>query len=140
MVVPRDDPSIPTLPDLITGFEDTPLVVTLSASDVDTPQNSLVAFITALPSYVTVYQYNGAAANGIGAVISAPGIAVTDSQKRVVFVPDPDWNGYTSFTYVVYENGVPDSISPSKVVQVCTKKISEGISLKNSLFFLRILC
>lgn len=108
VVVPQNYPPVPTCPATIRGIEDTPLVVNLTGTDVDLV-GTLRSFLENFPDHVTVYQYPYNS-NGVGNTQITPlSNEVTDSQLRVVFVFDENWNGQTTFSYFVYDGLVNTS-------------------------------
>ncbi|WP_345318227.1 Ig-like domain-containing protein, partial [Novipirellula rosea] len=96
------------LPSNVSGNEDTDLTIVLTGSDAD--GDSLVATIETLPADGRLFQTNDGLTRG--AEITATGTLVTDSQRRVIFVPEDDANGnpYAGFSFTV-SDGVAESNS-----------------------------
>ena len=90
----------------INSNEDTDQTITLSGSDSD--NDNLSYIITSLPSNGTLYQTSDGSTRGNA--ISSTGTTITDSNNRLIFVPDLNENGsnYGNFNFKV-NDGTSDS-------------------------------
>jgi large repetitive protein len=87
-VIPENDPPV-ALDQVVTVIEDTPKVITLTATDIDTPQGDLVYTIVTFPQHGTL----------IG------------SGNTWTYTPDPDYNGPDSFTFKVNDGEFDSNIA-----------------------------
>jgi hypothetical protein len=83
----------------LSTVQNTPLAVTLTGSDVETPAGDLVFTITQLPVHGTLTD-GGGTALGIGAT-------VTGSPAALTYTPSSNWTGADDFTYTVSDTGSP---------------------------------
>jgi VCBS repeat-containing protein len=72
----------------VTADEDTPLAITLSGSDVETPAGNLLYTVTVAPQHGTL----------------------SGSGPNLTYTPAPNYNGPDSFQYTVTDNGDPAGI------------------------------
>jgi cadherin-like protein len=68
------------------GMEDVPLVITLNATDQESPTTDLTLTVTAVPSIGKLFQYDANEVNSAGTRITEPETVVTDVEHRVVFI------------------------------------------------------
>lgn len=95
----------------VVGTEDEQLEIALPGDDPDGDDpdgDVLSAIITRLPAAGRLFQTDGSGTPA--AEITVPNVAVADSQRRVLYVPDPDGNGapYADFGFVL-NDGQADS-------------------------------
>ena len=96
------------IPYRVTTAEDTAVVMRLGGSDPES-QSAATAVITALPANGDLYQTDDGST--AGDLIDSIGTALTDAggnPRRVIYVPDENFNGSDSFTYKV-NDGSADS-------------------------------
>jgi len=109
-VTPVNDPP-ETVDVSASGAEDTPVNIVLKGSDVDGTVSSFT--IKDLPAN-GVLKYNGATLN-VGDSVPATGNSAT-----VVFVPNANWNGETSFNYASKDNDGLSDATPAKATVTVT--------------------
>ena len=105
----------------ITTAEDTPVAITLAATD---PENAPLAYsITRLPLRGTLHQ----TADGLtpGAPITATPAAVTGTIPRVIYTPPPDAHGLdlTEFGYLAHDG---ETLSPEAAVTLTVTSVSDA--------------
>jgi hypothetical protein len=110
---------------IIDGIEDAQLPATLQA--VDAENDALSYIIASLPANATLYQ----TPDGItqGAQILAPNTAVTNPLGIVILVPNTNFNGTTSFSYVA-NDGQADS--NESIISVNLAPVNDAPAANNS--------
>lgn len=100
-------------PQTASGREDTDLVVTLAATDVDTNPNGFQFSVTSLPARGQLFQF------GASSPITAVPALVSDAGGRVVFRPAPNQFslGYDSFAFLA-NDGADNSLSATVTVDL----------------------
>ena len=127
-VTPVNDAPVPTL-DHVTTAENTPVVVTLTATDIDTPADGLTFTVSAIPASLgSLHLYDSDATNYVGALITdATLVTKVDGDALVVFVPKADLWGSTSFEYTVEDvdvYGLTPSFKVPKTVSVVVTPVN----------------
>lgn len=115
------------------GTEDTPLVITLTASDAD---NSVRAFaIKSLPARGKLYQTDDGSTTST--LIDKVPTAVRDISGRVIFVPELDESGtsYANFSFIASDG---DLISAAATVVLNITAVPDGPVATDDVFHVRI--
>jgi uncharacterized repeat protein (TIGR01451 family) len=101
----------------VTTPENTAKTITLTGSDPE--DDELTYTITDPPANGTLYQVNNDANGTRGAEITNPGTDVTNTDNKVLFVPDPDESGddYATFNFKV-NDGTADSADATVTINV----------------------
>ena len=101
-VTPVNDQPGADSPDVGTD-EDTPVAITLSAADIETPSADLSFTLTTGPA--------------LG--------ELTGTWPNFIYTPDPNANGLDTFTFTVTDRGDPDNCGPP-VDPACTEALTSG--------------
>ena len=111
-VVPVNDPPV-AIPQSVVTDEDTPLPITLTGSDVETPAGSLAFTVTVQPTHGTL---SGAAPN-------------------VTYTPNLNYNGPDSFKFTVTDTGdgpSPPLTSAPATISITVNAVNDAPVLDNS--------
>jgi len=111
-VIPVNDPPIASAVSPVSTNEDTPLLLTLGGTDPDGPN---LTSIVILPQdgLGDLYQYVAGNGSNVGDKLTPNNTVLTDSQFRAWYIPRPNLNGNTTFSYYL-----SDSLSTSNVVNI----------------------
>ena len=101
-VTPVDDSPFGTVTNW-TGTEDTSLILTLNATDIDTTASGLVFEIVSIPGNITLLQNGLTKVDGAGGAIVA-GDLLSGTSHTLIASPDTNWNGTNTFKWKVNDD------------------------------------